>query len=308
MIAWVPISRIALMAPSLPSRLAAVLIALVLSGCSPLAVLNAYIPEDGFEASRGHAYGNHPRQKLDVYAPRVQDGGAPVVVFFYGGAWQRGNRGDYKFVAEALTSKGLVVVIPDYRLYPEVRFPLFLDDGAAALTWTQEHIRAYGGDPNRIYVMGHSAGAYNAAMLAFDRRYVEAAGGSTEIAGFIGMAGPYDFLPFTSVTLEKVFGAAPDLPATQPVNFVAADSPRTLLLFGEKDRTVLPAHSKRLAQRMRSVGGRVAEVGYPGLDHAELVGVLAKPFRGRAPVLEDVTRFVIAGDTQFASMSGRDSH
>jgi acetyl esterase/lipase len=286
---------------------AAVLVALVLSGCSPLAVLNASIPEEGFDVSRSHAFGDHPRQKLDVYRPRGQLGDGPVVVFFYGGAWRSGNRGDYKFVAEALTSKGFVVVIPDYRLYPEVKFPLFLDDGAAAITWVQQNIAQYGGDPGRIYVMGHSAGAYNAAMLAFDRRYIEAAGGNATLAGFVGMAGPYDFLPLNSTTLERVFGAAPDLPATQPVNFVARDSPRTLLLHGGADRTVLPAHSQRLAQRMRSVGGQVSEVQYSSLGHIELVGAIAKPFQERAPVLEEVTRFIAAGDTPFASKTGRTS-
>jgi acetyl esterase/lipase len=283
-------------------RLAILALALLNAGCSPLAALNAAIPDEGFVASRNHAYGTHPRQALDVYSPRAKSGPAPVVVFFYGGAWQRGKRGDYKFVAEALTSKGFVVVIPDYRLYPEVRFPSFLDDGGAAVAWTQKYISGYGGDSQRIYVMGHSAGAYNAAMLAFDRRYVDAAGGSHgDVIGFIGLAGPYDFLPFTSATLEMVFGAAPDLPATQPVNFVDLDSPRTLLLYGEQDTTVLPEHSQRLAKRIRAVGGRVSEVGYPDLGHASIVGVLAKPYQGRAPVLEEITRFIAIGDTRYAA-------
>jgi acetyl esterase/lipase len=277
-------------------------LAVLTAGCSPLAALNATIPDQGFVASRNHAFGTHSRQKLDVYAPAQLDQPAPVVVFFYGGAWQRGNRRDYKFVAEALTSRGFVVVIPDYRLYPEVSFPTFLDDGGAAVAWTQKEIGRYGGDPRRIFVMGHSAGAYNAAMLAFDPRYVETAGGRrADVIGFIGLAGPYDFLPFTSVTLENVFGAAPDLPATQPATFVQADSPRALVLYGEQDTTVLPEHSRRLAKRIRAVGGRVAEVGYPDLGHASIVGVLAKPYQGRAPVLEEVTRFISAGETRFAS-------
>jgi acetyl esterase/lipase len=276
-------------------------LAILAAGCSPLAALNATIPDQGFVASRNHAFGTHSRQKLDVYAPAQWDQPAPVVVFFYGGSWQRGNRRDYKFVAEALTSRGFVVVIPDYRLYPEVSFPTFLDDGGAAVAWTQKEIGRYGGDPKRIFVMGHSAGAYNAAMLAFDPRYVETAGGRrADVIGFIGLAGPYDFLPFTSATLENVFGAAPDLPATQPATFVQADSPRALVLYGEQDTTVLPEHSKRLAKRIRAVGGRVAEVGYPDLGHASIVGVLAKPYQGRAPVLEEVTRFISVGDTRFA--------
>lgn len=281
---------------------ALVALALLAAGCSPLAALNATIPDEGFVASRDHAFGTHPRQKLDVYVPRELREPAPVVVFFYGGAWQRGRRADYKFVAEALTSKGFVTVIPDYRLYPEVRFPAFLDDGGAAVAWVQKEIGRFGGDPRRIFVMGHSAGAYNAAMVAFDAHYVEAAGGRhADVIGFIGLAGPYDIRPYTSITLENVFGAAPDLPATQPANFVEADSPRALVLYGEQDTTVLPEHSKRLAKRIRAVGGRVSEVGYPDLGHASLVGVLAKPYRGRAPVLEEVTRFISVGETRFAS-------
>ena len=290
------------MCPRLLRPFALVALAILAAGCSPLAALNAAIPDEGFAASRDHAYGTHPRQRLDVYAPPQLRQPAPVVVFFYGGAWQRGKRGDYKFVAEALTSKGFVVVIPDYRLYPEVRFPAFLDDGGAAVAWTQREIARYGGDPTRVFVMGHSAGAYNAAMLAFDPHYVETAGGRhADVIGFIGLAGPYDFLPFTSITLENVFGAAPDLPATQPATFVDADSPRALVLYGEQDTTVLPEHSRRLAKRIRAVGGRVAEVGYPDLGHASLVGVLAKPYQGRAPVLEEVTRFITVGETRFAS-------
>lgn len=286
----------------LPSFLGAVVLALAVTGCSSLAALNAVIPDDGFEVSRGHAFGPHPRQQLDVYTPKARSGPLPVVVFFYGGSWQRGGRADYKFVGEALTSQGFVVAIADYRLYPEVKFPSFLDDGAAAVTWVQQRISSYGGDPRRVYVMGHSAGAYNAAMLAFDHRYIAAAGGNpADVVGFIGLAGPYDFLPLTSVTLEKVFGDAPDPPATQPVNFVAADSPRTLVLYGERDTTVLPGNSKRLAQRIRAVGGRVTEVGYPELGHIEIVGVLAKPYQGRAPVLDEVTRFITDDDARIAS-------
>jgi len=297
-----PVSGGVTMRPRFPIWLAGVLLAVLAAGCSPLAALNATIPDDGYTASRNHAFGAHTRQKLDVYVPKIHRSPAPVAVFFYGGSWQRGNRGDYKFVAEALTSKGFVVVIPDYRLYPEVKFPTFLDDGAAAVTWVQNRIAVFGGDPRRVVVMGHSAGAYNAAMLAFDCRYIEAAGGKhADLAGFIGMAGPYDFLPFTSSTLEKVFGDAPDLPATQPVNLVAVNSPRALVLYGEQDKTVLPGNSKRLAQRIRAVGGPVTEVGYPDLGHIEVLGVLAKPYRDRAPVLEEVTSFIEAGDTQFAS-------
>ena len=205
----------------LPRFVLVALAILLLAGCSPLAALNATIPDAGIRRQPESRL-RHPsapeagRLRADA-AARAGAGGRILL-------WRRvaaRQRADYKFVAEALTSKGFVVVIPDYRLYPEVRFPAFLDDGGAAVAWTQKEIGRYGGDPQRIFVMGHSAGAYNAAMLAFDPRYVETAGGRhADVIGFIGLAGPYDFLPFTSVTLENVFGAAPDLPATQPATFV----------------------------------------------------------------------------------------
>lgn len=283
-------------------RVAVVMLALLATGCSTLAALNASIPDEGFVLSRDQAFGSLPRQKLDVYAPVGLTERAPVVVFFYGGAWQRGRRADYKFIGEALTSKGFVVVIPDYRLYPEVKFPAFLEDGGAAVAWTQREISRFGGDPHRIFLMGHSAGAYNAAMIALDAHYVEAAGGRhADVIGFIGLAGPYDIRPDTSIILDGIFGAAPDLRAAQPANFVETDSPRALLLYAEQDTTVLPAHSRRLAQRFRAVGARVTEVSYGDLGHASIVGVLAKPYQGRAPVLEEVTRFINTGETQFAS-------
>lgn len=287
---------------SLLGRCLVLALVLLSAGCSSLTALNASVPDDGFVVSRGHAFGTLPRQQLDVYAPRNLSGPAPVVVFFYGGAWQHGRRGDYKFVGEALTSKGFIVVIPDYRLYPEVKFPAFLEDGGAAVAWTQREIGRYGGDPHRIFLMGHSAGAYNAAMVALDAHYVEAAGGRhADVIGFIGLAGPYDIRPDTSIILDNIFGATPDLRLAQPANFVETDSPRALLLYAEHDTTVLPVHSRRLAQRFRAVSGRVTEVGYPDLGHASIVGVLAKPYQGRAPVLEEVTRFITSGDTQFAS-------
>lgn len=278
---------------------------LLLVGCSPLAALNASVPSDGYDLARGQAYGEHSRQQLDVYAPKTGSVPRPVVVYFYGGSWERGSRSEYKFLGEALTSKGFVTVVADYRLYPEVKFPSFLEDGAKAVTWVQENIADFGGDPRSIYLMGHSAGAYNASMLAFDRHYIAAAGGDPRsVRGLVGMAGPYDFLPITSRTLRNVFGDAPDLPATQPVNFVAADSPPALLLTGGKDTVVDPKHTVRLAARMRAAGGRVTEITYPDLGHVTIVGALATPYRNLGPVLDDVARF-IRGDAVRTIATGK---
>jgi len=175
---------------------AAVVMALALAACSPLAIINAGVPNDTYRATTAIAYGSNARARLDVYQPVDPNNSSPVVVFFYGGNWDSGDRRDYRFVGEALASKGIVAVLPDYRLYPEVRYPDFLSDCAQAVRWTIDHIGKYGGDARRLILMGHSAGAYNAAMLALNAQYLRDAGVDSErIAGFVGLAGPYDFLP-----------------------------------------------------------------------------------------------------------------
>lgn len=267
--------------------------AALLPGCSPLRLINDLAPTDTYRRAADIAYGPHPRQRLDVYTPSAGGPAAPVVVFFYGGAWRSGSRSDYLFVGEALASRGCVAVIADYRLYPGVRFPDFVDDSAAAVAWAQAHASAHGGDPARLFVMGHSAGAYNAAMVAFDPRYLQrvtAAG--PVIAGFVGLAGPYDFLPLQGSLLRAIFGWPDTPPDTQPIRFVTAAAPPALLLTAEHDSVVNPGNSARLAARMRTAGRPVREVGYAHLDHRTLVGALAAPLRDLAPVLDEVAAFV----------------
>ena len=228
-----------------------------------------------------------------MYAPAGSHASPPVVVFFYGGNWNTGARGDYVFVGEALASRGFVAVIPDYRLYPEVRFPDFLDDCARAVRWTVRNASRFGGDSARIHLMGHSAGAYNAAMLALRRSYLEAHGVDPRaIRGLIGLAGPYDFLPLKGTVTRAVFGF-PDTPrATQPIEHVTADAPPALLMTGADDRTVDPGNSDRLGARLRAVGASARVVRYPGVGHTALVCALAAPLRGFAPVLDDVEAFI----------------
>jgi len=177
-----------------------------LAACSPLKTLNALTPDDTFDKTEGIAYGSDPRQKLDVYTPKQHVANAPVVVFFYGGSWNSGSRSDYSFVGEALASRGIVVVLADYRLYPQVRYPLFLDDSASAVAWAHAHIGEFSGDPKRLFVMGHSSGAYNAAMLALEPKLLGAQGMSPkDLSGWIGLAGPYDFLPIENPQVRPVF-------------------------------------------------------------------------------------------------------
>jgi len=277
------------------SRLAlALIVGLPIAGCGPAALLNALVPDDGYRVERDLAYGDAARQRLDLYLPDEAVAPAPVVVFFHGGRWEAGSKADYRFVGEALAARGFVVVIPDYRLYPEVRFPTFVEDGAAAVAWVRRNIGRFGGEPWQIHLMGHSAGAHIAALLALDRRYLATAGvepGTLE--SFVGLAGPYDFLPLTDATLKRIF-AADDLAATQPITFAEGSAPRALLLHGEDDRTVLPRNSQHLAAALEAAGGRAQLRLYPDLDHVALVAALAAPLRWLAPVLDDVTAFLRA--------------
>jgi acetyl esterase/lipase len=263
------------------------------AGCSPLGFVNALVPSDSYTRTRGVAYGSHEREKLDVYVPSERAATAPIAVFFYGGNWASGSRDDYVFAGEALASRGITAVIPDYRLYPEVRFPDFLYDCADAVRWTLDHAAEYGADPQRVLLVGHSAGAYNAAMLALNPAYLQRAGVNPErIRGLVGLAGPYDFLPLTGKVTKEVFGF-PDTPrTTQPIEFASAKAPPALLATGDDDHVVDPGNSTRLAARLRGFGVSVREIVYPDVGHAKLVGALAAPLRGIAPVLDDVAGFI----------------
>jgi acetyl esterase/lipase len=228
---------------------------------------------------------------LDVYAPPGAVG-LPVIVFIYGGSWNSGSKNDYAFAGAALASSGFVSVIPDYRLVPQVRFPDFVEDCAAAVRWAADHAAEYGGDASRIVLVGHSAGAYNVMMLALDAHYLRDAGvDASAVRGAIGLAGPYDFLPFDVNATRDAFGAAPDSALTQPVHFARADAPPLLLLWGEADTTVGQRNLRGLDAAIRATGGRVETKTYPGVDHVGIMLALSRPLRGRAPTLADVTAF-----------------
>jgi acetyl esterase/lipase len=237
--------------------------------------------------ARDVAYGPGKRQKLDIYAPKKGAAGRPVLVFFYGGNWDSGDKHDYAFAGRAFAQLGFVTVLPDYTHTHERPYPAFMEDAGAALEWVGAHIRDYGGDPARIVVAGHSAGAYIAVTLALDARW----GASGAVRAAIGLAGPYDFLPFDNPIATRTFGHAPDLAATQPVNFVRADAPPLLLITGDADTTVRPYNSRNLAARVNGAGGSARLVLYPDITHTGPVKALARPFRRSAPVLTDVAAF-----------------
>jgi acetyl esterase/lipase len=303
----------------------------LLSGCSATGAINALVSRNSYRGTEGVAYGAGPRQKLDVYRPLdTPAGGAPVIVFFYGGNWDTGERADYRFVGEALAAGGALTIIPDYRLVPEVHYPEFLNDNAAAMAcsnthamaaggaltiipdyrlvpevhypeflndnaaamaWVFEHAKDYGGDPSKIYVMGHSAGAYNASMLALDPRWL---GPRRErLAGFIGLAGPYDFLPIVNPDTQRAFNWPGTPPESQPINYVNAKAPRTLLIAANTDNLVNPVRNTvGLGNKLKAAGVDTTVKRYDNVSHVTLIGAMAGPLRFLAPVRDDVLEFV----------------
>ena len=273
-----------------------VALASTLSGCSALGTLNALAARSSYTLNADVAYGPLPRQKLDIYTPTatVPAAGWPVVVFFYGGSWNTGERADYQFVGEALAARGVVTLVADYRLYPEVRYPDFLTDSAQALAYGLTQAARLGGDPKRVFVMGHSAGGYNAAMLALDARWLKAAGHAPgELAGWIGLAGPYDFFPTDNPAAQPVF-FHPNYPAqAQPITFTPPDAPRSFLAAPANDRVVSPQRSTlQLANKLQAAGVPVTLKFYKRASHTTLIGAFAWPLRWVAPVLDDVTAFI----------------
>lgn len=266
------------------------LAAMFLSACQPayFRVLNSSV-EPGISSSR--VYDSEHGLSLDVYQARNATGPAPVVVFFYGGSWQGGRREYYRFVGEALSARGVVVVIPDYRKSPQFVFPAFMHDAASATAWTLEHAAELGGDPARVHVMGHSAGGHIAALLGTDARYLARRDVRTrQLASVIGLAGPYDFLPIVDPSIKQVFGAEKDWPQSQPVNFVDGDEPPFLLIHGGSDTRVWPMNSEHLAERLRAhnrpVSLRiVADTGHIGLVN----GFYSPRF---SPVLEETVAWI----------------
>jgi acetyl esterase/lipase len=271
------------------------LAAAALAARSPLWAFNTVVPFDknGKLVASDVAYGSLPRQKLDIYRPIILTGAQPVVVVFYGGGWNSGSKQDYAFLGMALASHGLVAVIADYRLVPDVRYPSFLEDSARAVVWAHKNVNRYGGDPDRLFLLGHSAGAYNAVMITLNDQYLKALGSSSAIIkGVAGLAGPYDFLPLHTPSSKAAFERESDLSLTQPIKFVSSSAPPMLLATGDQDETVKAKNSFRLAEKLSQLGRPVTLKVYPGIGHIEIMLALSVPFRSKAPVLDDITNFI----------------
>lgn len=261
--------------------------------CSPARLANAFVSADLIYLS-DLSYGELERQRLDLYLP-VGTPPYPAVIFVHGGYWDSGSKEEYAFVADALVAEGYAVAIPNYRLVPEVTFPAYVEDIAQATAWLLEYAELLELDAERIHLMGHSAGAHIAALVTLDARYLAAYGREAcELASFVGLAGPYDFLPLAPDDLRAraALGPPAAYAETQPINFARGDAPPVLLVTGLADEVVDPHNSLRLAARLEAAGGSVQLVTYPGVDHAGIVGGVSRVARFLAPqLLSDLLNF-----------------
>lgn len=284
------------MSLSFLKKMFSLLTVFALSGCSGADLLNLTIPRSGYVLHKDIAYGTEPRQMMDIYVPDRITADTCVMVFFYGGSWQGGSKDIYRFVGQAFTSKNCITVIPDYRVYPDVSYPVFLEDSAKAVTWVHDNIAKYGALTKDIYLSGHSAGAYNAMMLTLRPELLAAADGKISwIKGTIGIAGPYNFLPFTDPNIIKLFSTEKDK-ATQPINYVHTGVVPIMLATGDADTEVDPRNSHTLADKLKAQGNNVTEYSYKGIGHVGMALSLARGFRYRAPLLNDIEAFIKAND------------
>jgi len=279
-------------------------VASLLSACSPLGLVNAVSNVYSVDAVKDIPYGEGERHQLDIYLPvrpeSVSDKLAtPVLLFFYGGSWNSGARGDYRFVGRRLADQGYITVVADYRLYPEVRYPDFLYDSAAAVKKVHELI---GSDllapyqpSKQITLMGHSAGAYNAAMLALDPVWLEREGLTVEatLNGWIGVAGPYDLYPIKVEDVKPVF-FHPDYPAdSNPIEFVSNAKVPALLLVPEDDDLVDPQkNSYSLERRLREENKDVTLQMIEGTSHTTIIGTLSPVLFFKGSSLEPLNDFM----------------
>ena len=286
--------------PRLAIRLSIVVFLFGLTGCTDLGIflVNGLASFEDYTAIENIRYGQEDLQSLNVYLPGDLPSDLTVkrstVVFFYGGCWggcRTRNKEDFLFVAQAMTSRGYLAVLVDYRRYPAVRFPEIIDDARRAVEWVNGNIERYGGDSRSIFLMGHSAGGHLGAMLTLDESYLHL-DTYKGIRGFIGLAGPYDFLPHTEPYQKVVFGPEDTYANSQPINFVDGTEPPLLLLYGNDDRTVKPKNIINLAKKVRNLGGAVETHLYDGIDHGDILAALSIPLQNTTPVMEDIFKFL----------------
>lgn len=268
-------------------------VASLLVSCTAVKLGIANVPARLARVDRHAAlrFGDGVHQVLDVYAPH-EARAAPVVVFWYGGGFVSGRREQYRFVGAALAERGIVAILPDYGLYPPAVFPSFVNDAALAVHWASQHAAKYGGDPQRMFLMGHSAGGYLASLVALDRRYLAAVGESgLRLRGFIALSAPHVLNPNTE-QLRTIFAPPSGIAAWQPRTYASSDAPPALLIHGAADQLVGVEQSEQLAAALRTRGAVVKLLVLPGRSHTDTLAALSVPLRARAPVLAETVEFV----------------
>lgn len=259
-------------------------------GCSPADVVNALVTRNGYTVTQNVSYGESARQAMDWYVPtEATDKPRPLVVFVHGGSWKFGSKDDYLFLGQAFAQRGYVVAIPNYRIYPDSLFPDFIADTIAATRFAIAHAKDYGADPKHVFLIGHSAGAYNVMMaMTYPKlKGVKPLEGSL-LSGVVGLSGPYDFLPLEDEILKVIF-EQPDMDVTQPITHVKTGLPPVLLVSGDKDDSVSPGNTRRYAKALREKGNRVQEVYLKDVSHIGMVSAFAAPLSNEnvlAPVFE----------------------
>ncbi|MEL7297053.1 MAG: alpha/beta hydrolase [Pseudomonadota bacterium] len=280
-------------------RCLGVIALLLLAGCSSFDVLNGVTGSGHYEVIADITYADHGRGQLDIYLPTTAAVAPPVLVFFYGGSWREGSRQDYEFVASELTRAGIIVVLPDYRRYPAVQFPTFVEDAADSVRFARAELGSRQIAHGDVYVGGHSAGAHIAALLALSPDFLGDERAS--LAGFVGLSGPYDFLPLESSFLKSVFPAS-SRAESQPIAFAKNGAGRVLLIHGGADKTVAPGNSERLADALARSDAAVSLKIYPGVKHARVVAALATPLSRLAPTAKDIAAFLIEPESARPSL------
>ena len=266
-----------------------------LYSCSGVDLLNATVPDSGFELVEDIDYGPDPRQRLDVYLPSQPADNSQVIVFVYGGAWRMGEKSDYKFIGQALSSAGHTVVIPDYRLYPDVVFPDFVTDIVLAIeafdSASDSNNKIPPIDTSSIVLMGHSSGAHSVALISADPSYLADTG--TSVKALIGLAGPYD-LPLELEEVASVFALATDPDVTNPLRLATDKHPQTLLIHGTDDERVEPRHTRRYFDVLQSLDVESSMLMVDGASHASVVAVIAQPLQSTSEVAPAIFTFLEA--------------
>ena len=239
------------------------------------------------------AYGEHKDQVLDlVNLENSRD--CPVILFFHGGSWRWGQKDYHREIGKQFAKSGIIFATANYRLYPEVRFPAFPRDASLAVKWLRENVAKHGGDPSRIFLMGHSAGAHSMALVGLDESYLKEVGGDFSwIRGVIGMSCPYYFDPNKEFLYREIFNVGRDHEEFMPLCLVdGGNEPPFLVMHGFFDPLVAVEGAEKFINKMRAAGGKVTRRIYSSHGHFSLVRRTTSWHIWPNPLLKDVVEFV----------------